>query len=71
MGNGAVRAANERIAEKAHELGFGDEDVMPFLCECANQPCLKIVRLPIREFERRCVTPGQSVTLAGHAAEAA
>jgi hypothetical protein len=42
------RAANERIAERAAELGFSGE--IPFLCECDDPTCFATIRMVAAEY---------------------
>ena len=39
------RDANERIAERREEL-VAAEDATPFLCECEDEACTAIMRVP-------------------------
>jgi hypothetical protein len=63
------RRANEQIEETAQDLA-DDLTVqkLPFLCECANARCTKIIRLTLAEYEdirsgsrRFAVVPGHEV----------
>ena len=44
------RDANERISATA--LAAEMDAPIPFLCECADERCTEIVRLPLTEYER-------------------
>lgn len=46
----AFRTANEGIAETAYEFDVG-EQLIPFICECADRGCSEIVRLSADEYE--------------------
>jgi hypothetical protein len=49
--NGAIfRNANERIQEAARELEH--EGPVPFICECADPGCRRIVSMTLGEYER-------------------
>ena len=43
------REANEAIESSAVENRI---DVVPFICECADPACTRIVRLPLEDYER-------------------
>ena len=60
------RSANERIAEKGHELGW--RFPVPFLCECSDRRCLTRVELTLEEYmrvrshsQRYLIVPGHEV----------
>jgi hypothetical protein len=44
------REANERIMERADELGV-DEIEIPVICECADRDCKTVIRMSPRAFE--------------------
>jgi hypothetical protein len=49
--NDAVfREANERIEEVARDLDHDDR--VPFICECADPGCRKVVSMTLGEYER-------------------
>jgi hypothetical protein len=61
--------ANERIRATQRELGLGDGDRLPFLCECRDTACRALVRLTVAEYaevraaaERCLVVPGHPHT---------
>ena len=61
------RRANEEIEEVAEKL---DESLtvrlIPFLCECADRRCTKIIRLSLREYEDVRANPRRFAILPGH-----
>jgi hypothetical protein len=59
------RRANEILQEKAISLGLGDEPT-PYLCECEDKRCTKVVRLSRREYEAVRANPKRFVMLPGH-----
>ena len=59
------RRANDRLEAKASELGLGDEPT-PYLCECEDERCMKIVRLSREEYEAIRENPKRFVVLASH-----
>ena len=59
------RNANERLREKAGELGLGDART-PFLCECEEERCTEIVMLPRSEYEEVRAHPRRFVLAVGH-----
>jgi hypothetical protein len=44
------REANEKIRGSAEELDF--TDIVPFICECADPECTKVLRLSISDYEQ-------------------
>jgi hypothetical protein len=61
------RWANERIEEKAVELGI--DGAVPFLCECADRTCREILLLSVRDFREIRETPASFVVAPGHESE--
>jgi hypothetical protein len=59
------RHANETLEKKAGEFGF-DEEPTPYLCECEDERCTKIVLLSREEYEAVRANPKQFVMVAGH-----
>jgi hypothetical protein len=43
------REANERIARTADEQGI--HEIVPFICECADERCSEILQLSLEEYE--------------------
>ena len=43
------REANEKLGEKRQELDIGG--LTPFLCECSDRSCTKLVRLSFEQYE--------------------
>jgi hypothetical protein len=62
----AFREANEQIRTRAQEWGIKDN--VPFLCECSDLTCTRIVRLPPAEYERIRTDPSWFLTAPGHTA---
>lgn len=58
------RDANERIAEKAHELEL--EQPIPFLCECSDKRCFTRLFLVFEEYEEARSDSERYLTVAGH-----
>ena len=58
------RKANERIAEKAHELEM--QPPIPFLCECSNRRCFARIHLTLAEYEEARSDPQRYLTTSGH-----
>jgi hypothetical protein len=61
----AFRRANERLEERAAEFGFA-EGRMPYLCECEDEHCMKVVRLARAEYEEVRAGPKRSLMIPGH-----
>jgi hypothetical protein len=66
--NGSVEArfrlANEEIRATAAALGF--DDAAPFLCECADPACTKVMRLSLEDYDRVREHPTYFLFAAGH-----
>jgi hypothetical protein len=58
------RDANEGIQEAARRYGVAGG--VPFLCECAEQTCMEIVRLELAEYEAIRATPTYFINAPGH-----
>lgn len=61
------RRANEEILDFSEEV-LADEPgaLAPFLCECTDRRCTRIVRLSPAEFGAARSVPGHFVVLPGH-----
>jgi hypothetical protein len=59
------RAANERIRAAAETLDTTIERV-PFICECADERCVEIVLLELRDYREVRANPRWFVTVPGH-----
>jgi hypothetical protein len=57
------REANEQIAPVARE---GELELVPFICECADESCTQIVRLSLDEYERVRVDSRHFLNVPGH-----
>jgi hypothetical protein len=60
------RDANERLHEQAGEAGVGDEQLVPFLCECADETCLGRIQITLDRFAEIHVDRDHFVILPGH-----
>ena len=60
------RDANEQIDARARELGTDEQEVVPFICECANEHCTTIVPLLLGEYEGVRTNSRQFLTAFGH-----
>ena len=58
------RSANERIAEKARELGW--RSPIPFLCECSERLCFQRLDLTIAEYADIRSHPQRYLVARGH-----
>jgi hypothetical protein len=63
----AFRRVNEDLLERRSEL-LGDEadEPAPFLCECADRRCTRVLRLPVADYERIHSDRAQFIVLPGH-----
>jgi hypothetical protein len=52
LNEGRFRAANEKLNRGAREvLAPGDDQFVPFLCECPRVDCRRVVMLTLAEYE--------------------
>jgi hypothetical protein len=58
------RSANDRIAEKASELGWSSP--VPFLCECSDVRCFTRLELALEEYEEARAHPQRYLAVPGH-----
>ena len=65
--NARFRDANERIRDRADELGVEMERI-PFLCECPLEDCVEILHLTRGEYAAVREHPRHFVTAVGHEA---
>jgi hypothetical protein len=59
------RRTNESLEEQATALGLSDEPT-PYLCECEDERCTKVVRLSREEYEVVRASPRRFVMVSGH-----
>lgn len=64
------RQSNEELATVAAELGMGREELLPFLCECADMSCTQILQLSAAEYESVRQSPVRFINARGHEASA-
>ncbi len=66
--NDAVfREANERIRSTADSMELDHSDVLPFLCECAEESCTTVLQLSQDEYEAVRAHPTHFINARGHA----
>jgi hypothetical protein len=63
------RSANDRIGEKARELGW--RFPVPFLCECADRRCFARLELTVEWYDEVRAHPQRYLTAPGHEIEGA
>jgi hypothetical protein len=59
------RLANEGLEQKAAELGFGEAPT-PYLCECEDPACTRVIELRREQYEAVRVDPKRFVMVSGH-----
>jgi len=64
--NAAFREANDGIETAASSYGFWDGRPVPFLCECSDERCMRIVRLTLEEYARVRSNPRWFLHAPGH-----
>jgi hypothetical protein len=60
------RESNEQLRGVSEALDFGPDELLPFLCECADVDCTTIVRLTGREYEQVRQSPVQFINARDH-----
>jgi hypothetical protein len=60
------RESNEQLVVVSRVLEFGQDDVLPFLCECADVNCTTIIQLTAREYEAVRRNPVRFINARGH-----
>jgi hypothetical protein len=48
----AFRAANEQISSRATAVHTAEDQLIPFICECADSTCTSILQLNLVEYEQ-------------------
>ncbi len=64
--NAAFRDANDEIAAVAVEQGLDDGRGVPFICECSDPGCSKVVSLTLAAYRHVRDNPRQFVHAPGH-----
>lgn len=64
------RESNEKLLAASEALDFGENELLPFLCECADAECTTVLQLTTREYERVRANPIRFINAHGHEANA-
>jgi len=67
--NAAFRDANDEIAAVAADQGLDDGRQVPFICECSDPGCSKVISLSLVEYRRVRSNPRHFVHAPGHEEE--
>jgi hypothetical protein len=59
-------AANGRIRATQIELGMGEADPLPFLCECDDVSCRSVIRLSAAAYAETRASPDRCAVVDGH-----
>jgi hypothetical protein len=62
----AFRDANEQIRGKAREHQTADDQLIPFICECADEECTVIIQLNLAQYEDVRTDSRQFLNVIGH-----
>lgn len=62
----AFRSANEQISGKATALDTAEDQLIPFICECADLECTTLLQLNLVEYERIRTDSRQFLNALGH-----
>lgn len=66
LNDAAFREANEQINDVAQSLDRADADLLPFLCECADERCTDVLKLTAAEYEAVRREPTHFLNAHGH-----
>ena len=66
--NAVFRDANEAIADAASRHGLDDGRLVPFVCECSDRGCTKVIRLTLDDYRRIRDNPRWFAHARGHEA---
>ena len=58
--------ANERIRATQIELGLGDDQPLPFLCECSDVRCSAVIRITAADYTAARADGARCVVIEGH-----
>lgn len=62
----AFRAANEQISGKATAIHTAEDQLIPFICECADSDCTTVLQLNLVEYEEIRINSRQFLNALGH-----
>ena len=62
----AFRDANEQIRGKARDKHIADDQLIPFICECADEECTSIIQLDLTEYDDVRKDSRQFLNVIGH-----
>jgi hypothetical protein len=60
------RSANEKQRSAAAAIVEGEEELVPFLCECHDLACTSVVLVTLREYEDVRAVPTDGLASSGH-----
>lgn len=60
------REANERIKDVVTSYDHEESELLPFLCECAEETCTEVVQLTADEYEAVRRHPTRFLNVEGH-----
>ena len=60
------RESNEQLLAAAKELGFGPDELTPYLCECTDVACTTVVRLTKHDYEAVRTNSRRFINAPGH-----
>ena len=66
LNDARFRQSNEELRDLTVTLDFGPDELLPFLCECADVECTTVIQLTRREYERVRQSPVLFVNARGH-----
>ena len=66
LNDARFRQSNQELRDLTITLDFGPDELLPFLCECADLECTTVVQLTRREYERVRQSPVHFINARGH-----
>ena len=60
------RDANEQILVRAKEHVTEDDELVPFVCECADEGCVMLIQLTLDQYEEVRADSRQFLNVMGH-----
>ena len=71
MNEVAFRAANEVLRDKLPSPDERGLDLYPFLCECGDRNCTRVIEVPLEVYAETREHPARFLVLSGHAEDEA
>ena len=60
------RSANQSLHGSFADAGLTEVELFPFLCECGDRACTRVLSIPLESYERIRRHPARFLILPGH-----